>query len=76
MEVKIGVVYTAKELVVEVDGSPDDVAGRVESALSGPGGVLWITDKKGRRVGVPADKVAYVELSSEDEERRVGFARP
>jgi len=36
--------------------------------------MLWLTDRKGRRVGVPAAKVAYVEIGSPSEERRVGFA--
>ena len=37
--------------------------------------VLWLTDRKGKTIGVPAAKVAYVELGSASEERRVGFAR-
>jgi hypothetical protein len=34
--------------------------------------VLTLTDEKGRRILVPADKVAYVEIG-EMEARRVGF---
>ena len=45
----------------------------MERALSGDLGVLWLTDRKGRRVGVPAAKLAYVEIGSPTEERRVGF---
>jgi hypothetical protein len=41
--------------------------------LKGDLGVLWLTDRKGRRVGVPAAKLAYVEIGSPNEERRVGF---
>ncbi len=36
-------------------------------------GVLWLTDRRGRRVGVPSDRVAYVELNTGSEDRRVGF---
>jgi len=74
MDVKIGVVYTAKELLLEVDDEAETVAATIEAALSGSTGILWLTDRKGRRIGVPTDKVAYVELG-EDPERRVGFAR-
>jgi DNA-binding MurR/RpiR family transcriptional regulator len=74
MEVKIGVIYSAKELSVELDGGKaDDVVSAVEDALKGGAPVIWLTDKKGRRVGVPTDKVAYVEVAEEDATKRVGF---
>jgi len=73
VEVKIGVVYTARELIVESDTKVDEVVQSVDAALANGGGpVLWLTDKKGRRVGVPVDKIAYVELG-EEESKRVGF---
>lgn len=75
MDVRIGVTYTAKELEVELPDGADaeQVKADVEAALSG-GGVLWLTDKKGRQVGVPAEKVAYVDLGSPADSRRIGFA--
>lgn len=73
MEVKIGVVYSAKELTVEMDGESDDVVAAVEEALQKGAPVLWLADKKGRRIGIPADKVAYVEIAEEDAVKRVGF---
>ena len=76
MDVKIGVTYTAKELDIELadDTDRDKFLQDVETALSKDGGVLWLTDKRGRTVGVPATKVAYVEVGTETRERRVGFA--
>jgi hypothetical protein len=38
--------------------------------------VLWLTDRKGRRVGVPVVKVAYVEVGAPASDRRVGFGAP
>ena len=75
MDVRIGVTYTAKELEVELPEGADaaQVKADVEAALSS-GGVLWLTDKKGRQVGVPAEKVAYVDLGSAADSRRIGFA--
>ena len=75
MDVRIGVTYTAKELEVELpDGADaDSVKADVEAAITG-GGVLWLTDKKGRQVGVPAEKLAYVDLGSPADSRRIGFA--
>ncbi len=37
------------------------------------GGTLWLTDRKGRQVGVAAEKLAYVEIGSPDDGRRIGF---
>ena len=61
MEVKIGVQHAQRELVVETDESPDNVEKLVSDALSS-GGVLSLTDSKGRRLVVPVEKLAYVEI--------------
>lgn len=55
------------------DDDRDDLRARVEAALSGATDVLWITDKRGRDVGVPAAKIAYVEIGTADGDRRIGF---
>ena len=73
MEVRIGVIYTPKELAVELDGKADEVVSSVEDALKAGAPVIWLTDKKGRRVGVPTDKIAYIEVAEEDQTKRVGF---
>lgn len=72
MEVKIGVQFSSRELTLESAQTPDEVAKAVDAALKGDGGVLTLVDDKGRRVLVPADKLAYVEIA-ESEVRRVGF---
>jgi len=75
VDVRIGVTYTAKEIEVDL---PDDVDAAslkadVAKALS-DGTPLWLTDRKGRQVGVPAEKVAFVEIGRPDADRRIGFA--
>ena len=72
MEVKIGVQFAQRELVLESGQTPDEVAKAVAEALKADLGVLTLVDDKGRRVLVPADKLAYVEIA-ENEQRRVGF---
>ena len=71
MEVKIGVQYAARELVLDSTQTPDEVAKAVSEAIKGDG-LLSLVDEKGRRVLVPASKLAYVEIA-ESESRRVGF---
>lgn len=74
VDVRIGVTQAPRELTVEVDdGDRDDLKARVEAALSGATDVLWLTDKRGRDVGVPSAKIAYVEVGSADGDRRIGF---
>ncbi len=72
MEVKIGVQFATRELVLESTQSAEDVEKAVSDALKADLGVLTLVDEKGRRVLVPADKLAYVEIA-ESEQRRVGF---
>ncbi len=78
MDVRIGIIHTAKELDVELgaDVERDELVATIEGALASGDGVLWLTDKKGRRVGVPAARVAYIEVGAHTDDRRVGFGAP
>ena len=78
MDVRIGITHTPKELEVEMpeDTNRDEVVKNIEKMLQTGDGVLWLTDRKGRRVGVPVVKVAYVEVGAPSSERRVGFGAP
>ncbi|AVT32517.1 MULTISPECIES: DUF3107 domain-containing protein [Plantactinospora] len=72
MEVKIGVQYAPRELVLESAQTPAEIEQIVTDALSTNDGTLSLTDEKGRRVIVPVGKVAYVEIA-EASPRAVGF---
>jgi hypothetical protein len=77
VDVRIGVTYSPKELDLELDDDADAGALRsqVESAMGGgEAAVLWITDRRGRQVGVPVAKIAYVEIGAPGADRRIGFA--
>jgi hypothetical protein len=78
VDVRIGITHTPKELEVEMpdDADRDDVVADIEKLLKTGDGVLWLTDRKGRRVGVPVVKVAYVEVGAPAADRRVGFGAP
>ena len=74
VDVRIGVSQAPREISIEVDDDQrDDVKSRVEAVLSGAADVLWITDKRGRDVGVAGSKIAYVEVGSAEGDRRIGF---
>ena len=76
MDVRIGVADTTKELDIEMaeDADRDAVMKTVNEALDGKTSVLWLEDSKGKNVGVPAAKIAYVEVGSNDSERQIGFS--
>lgn len=73
MDVRIGITQTPKEIELDMSEDGDAVKKVVEDAVAKGDIMLWLTDRKGRRVGVPAAKLAYVEIGSASEERRVGF---
>lgn len=61
VEVKIGIQHAQRELVVDTTESAETIEKQVADALAG-GGLLTLTDQKGRRVVVPVEKLAYVEV--------------
>jgi Protein of unknown function (DUF3107) len=61
VEVKIGIQHSQRELVVETDEKPEAIEKLVSDAV-GAEGVITLTDTKGRKVVVPASKLAYVEI--------------
>jgi hypothetical protein len=74
VEVKIGVQHSPRELVIDSPKTPDEIAADVAAAMGGAtkDGLLSLVDDRGRRVVVPVDRIAYVEIAPADKPR-VGF---
>jgi hypothetical protein len=74
VDVRIGIIQAPRELEVELgEGeSQDALIERIEKSIASGEGVLWLTDKRGKSVGVPAARIGYVEIGAPDT-RRVGF---
>ncbi|AYN39562.1 DUF3107 domain-containing protein [Streptomyces dangxiongensis] len=72
VEVKIGVQHAPREIVLESGQSVEEVERLVSEALSGKTQLLSLQDEKGRKVLVPTDRLAYVEIG-EPTVRKVGF---
>ena len=64
MEVKIGVQNVVRELVVDTDVDAGELEKAIEAAVTGASPLLALTDTKGRKVVVPSDKIAFVEIGS------------
>lgn len=72
MEIRISVQQASREVVLESNQTPEDVAKMVNKALES-GETLSLVDEKGRKVIVPASKIAFVEIGAQSA-GRVGFA--
>ncbi|MFD6418282.1 DUF3107 domain-containing protein [Streptomyces sp. NPDC060194] len=72
MEIKIGVQHAPREIVLESGQSAEEVEKVVGAALAGKAPLLSLTDEHGRKVLVPSDRLAYVEIG-EAAVRKVGF---
>lgn len=72
MEVKIGVQHAPREIVLESGQSAEEVERAVGDALAGKAQLLSLSDEKGRKVLVPTDRIAYIEIGAPTS-RRVGF---
>ncbi|KAB1504152.1 DUF3107 domain-containing protein [Corynebacterium sp. 320] len=74
MQIKIGFVHNARELVLESEESQDAVVERVETFLASTqdNATLSLSSSKGAKVVLVRDKIAYVEVGTETK-NSVGF---
>jgi hypothetical protein len=76
VDIRIGITQAPRELSIEMN---DDAKLRtalkadIDKALKGEITTLWITDKKGRDIAVAAAKIAYIEVGTGDDAKRIGF---
>lgn len=71
MEIKIGIQEISRELTVETEATAAQVEKDLKQALASDG-LMTLTDEKGRKVLIPADRIAYLDLGQE-KSRPVGF---
>ena len=71
MEVKIGIQSVPRELILETSSTAEEVERALKTAVS-DGTVLVIQDEKGGKTLIPAEKIAYMEIT-DSQTRRVGF---
>ena len=76
MDIRIGIVNALSEVKIEMgdDATIENVKATIDAAMSNGGGLVWLTDKKGRQTGFPIDRLAYIELGLPHDEQRIGFS--
>ncbi|WP_068171389.1 DUF3107 domain-containing protein [Rothia sp. ND6WE1A] len=71
MEIKIGVQYVQREIVIETEESTNDIKAKVSQALQDKS-VLELENTKGAITLIPAEQIGYIELGAETKPR-IGF---
>lgn len=74
MKVRIGVSDTDRVVELDVDDATE-LQRKIDSAFFAGEALLWFEDAKHRLVGIPREKIAYIEIDQEGEARSVGFTR-
>jgi hypothetical protein len=76
LDIRIGVSDSPREIEIEAAESvtQEEVEKAIQDALNSGIPMVWLSDKRGRRVGVPSAKIAYIEIGPNKSERRVGFS--
>ncbi|MEX0874245.1 MAG: DUF3107 family protein [Actinomycetota bacterium] len=77
MEVIFGVQARDGALRVDIpDKEIDKLKAQLDEAFSGDRiqKLLWVTDKDNRTIGIPIDKLAFVEFGGAKASRTVGFS--
>lgn len=73
MKVRIGIAETNRVVEFDVD-DPVEFESTVETIYSGESSLLWFEDSKKRRVGIPRERLGFVEIETDAEKTAVGFA--
>jgi len=72
VEIKIGIIDVAHEVVIEATADVESVVESYRAELDKDHGLLRLADAKGRLLVIPASRIAYLDLGSA-EHRPVGF---
>jgi len=72
MEIRIGIVNTARELNFESADSAEAIEAAVATALSGSAPFLKLNDDQGKVYLIPTSTIGFIEIG-DDKVRRVGF---
>jgi len=75
VDVRIGLINTPREVELELadDTDADAIKASIASAIENGSGLVWLIDRKGRNVGIAAEKIAYIDLGVGADKGRIGF---
>jgi hypothetical protein len=74
IEVKIGIIQHPHEVELEMDVKAEELISTIKAAIDSEQPLVWLTSKKNNQIGVPASKIAFVEIRNvEESSKKMGF---
>jgi hypothetical protein len=75
VDIRIGVTHAPREINIEMgdETDRDTLKKQVAAALADDDAVLWLTDRRGRDIGIPSERIAYIEIGAPNDDRKIGF---
>ena len=73
MKARIGIADAGREIEVLI-ADREEIVRRLEDAYREGLSILWFKNAKGHDIGVPLDRLAFVEIV-DDQDQAVGFSR-
>jgi len=75
VDVRIGIAESPQIIEVEMaeDADREAIQAQVQSVLTGEVAVLTLEDRRGKELNIASARVAWVELGTVSDERRIGF---
>ncbi len=73
MRVRISMSRSPREVELDID----DLAGfkgEVSKLYADEQQIWWVTDIKGKELGLPVEHIGHIEIDTADSERHIGFA--
>jgi len=75
VDIRIGVTHAPREINIEMGDETDreSLKSQAAAALSDDDAVQWLTDRRGRDIGIPSERIAYIEIGAPNDDRKIGF---
>lgn len=74
VKITVGVLFSPKDLTVEVEGDADKITSDLEAQLAGEAKSVTFDNGEGKRIVVPIDKLCYVEVDAGKKSSSIGFS--
>jgi hypothetical protein len=72
--VTVGVCDIETALELDIEDDPEGFATEIQKAFEEGDLMVWYQDIKGRKIGIPVQKIAFVAIETEETPLSVGFA--
>lgn len=72
MKARLGIADSDRVIEVEVEGA-EAFEAEIAAFFKKGDSLFWVVDSKSHRVGIPRDKLTFVEIEPPEERPKIGF---